>query len=416
MAASISGLVRIVYLSPSGKLGGAERSLLDVLASLRAARPDWSLHLITAGDGPLAFRAAALGVASTLVPFPESLARLGDAGAGGPAGDRIGCLALLRKCSSAAPAVAPYTVRLFRALRDAAPDLLHTNGFKMHVLGLWARQRGVPVLWHIRDHVVSRPIMARLLRSHARWCAAAVTNSHRVADDVRSVCAGRLKVYPIHNAIDLRDFSPSGPVLDLDALARMRAADSGTVRVGLLATMACWKGHEVFLRALSLLPASLPIRAYVVGGALYDTDGSECRLAELRGLAARLCIAGKVGFIDFVDHPSAAMRALDIVVHASTEPEPFGRVIGEAMACGRAVIASRAAGATELIAAGIDALLYGPGDAVALAERIAIVANNAELRAGLGRAGRSAAERRFDRARLAHDLIPIYQTLTSASN
>lgn len=409
-------VVRIVYLSPSGKLGGAERSLLDLLASLRAARPDWSLHLITAGDGPLAHRATALGVASTLVPFPESLARLGDAGAGGPAGNRVGRLAFLRRCSSAATTVAPYTVRLFRALRDAAPDLLHTNGFKMHVLGLWARQRGVPVLWHIRDHVVSRPVMARLLRSHALWCAAAVTNSHRVADDVRSVCAGRLKVYPIHDAIDLREFSPSGPVLDLDTPARMRPSDSGSVRVGLLATMARWKGHDVFLRALSLLPANLPIRGYVVGGALYDTEGSECSLVGLRSLAAKLCIAGKVGFVDFVDHPAAAMRALDIVVHASTEPEPFGRVIGEAMACGRAVIASRAAGATELIAAGIDALLYEPGDAAALAERIAILANNPELRAGLGRAGRSAAERCFDRARLAHDLIPIYQTLTSASN
>jgi glycosyltransferase involved in cell wall biosynthesis len=110
------------------------------------------------------------------------------------------------------------------------------------------------------------------------------------------------------------------------------------------------------------------------------------------------------------------MRALDIVVHASTEPEPFGRVIGEAMACGRAVIASRAAGATELIAAGIDALVYEPGDAAALAERIAILANNAELRTDLGRAGRIAAERRFDRARLARELIPIYQALTSASN
>jgi len=301
-------------------------------------------------------------------------------------------------------------------LRSAAPDLLHTNGFKMHVLGLWARQRGVPVLWHIRDHVFSRPVMARLLRSHARWCAAAVTNSHRVADDVRSVCAGRLKVYPIHNAIDLQDFSPSGPVLDLDKLARMRAPGCGTLRVGLLATMARWKGHEVFLRALSLLPVNLPIRGYVVGGALYDTESSECSTAELRSLAAKLCIAGKVGFVDFVDHPAAAIRALDIVVHASTEPEPFGRVIGEAMACGKALIASRAAGATELIAGGIDALLYGPGDASALAERIAMLANNAELRASLGQAGRNVAERRFDRARLARELIPIYEALASAPN
>ncbi len=313
-------------------------------------------------------------------------------------------------------AVAPYTVRLFRALNEAAPDLLHTNGFKMHVLGLWARRRRVPVLWHIHDHVVSRPIMARLLRSHAGWCAGAVTNSHRVADDLRSICGSRLKIYPIHYGIDLKDFSPTGPVLDLDALSKMPPANPATVRVGLLATMARWKGHAVFLRALSLLPASLPIRAYVVGGPLYQTEGSELCLADLRALAAEMGIANKVGFTDFVDEPAAAIRALDIVVHASTEPEPFGRVIGEAMACGRAVIASHAAGAWELFTAGADALTHPPGDAALLAERIATLAANAELRASLGKSGRLTAERRFERGRPARQMIPIYRALTSAAN
>jgi glycosyltransferase involved in cell wall biosynthesis len=352
-------------------------------------------------------------VASTVVPFPRCLARLGDFGTGRRASGR---LALARRCASAAIAVAPYTVRLFRALNEAAPDLLHTNGFKMHILGLWARRRRVPVVWHVRDHVVSRPIMARLLRSHAGWCAAAVTNSHRVANDVRSVCGGRLNIYPIHDGIDLKDFSPTGPVLDLDALADMPPANPATVRVGLLATMARWKGHSVFLRALSLLPASLRIRAYVVGGALYQTEGSEFRLADLRALAAELGIANKVGFADFVDQPAAAMRALDIVVHASTEPEPFGRVIGEAMACGRAVIASHAAGAVELLTAGVDALTHPPGDTSVLAERIATLAANAELRASLGKCGRATAERRFDRGRPARQMIPIYRALTSAAN
>jgi glycosyltransferase involved in cell wall biosynthesis len=170
------------------------------------------------------------------------------------------------------------------------------------------------------------------------------------------------------------------------------------------------------LRALSLLPASLRIRAYVVGGALYQTEGSEFRRVDLRALAAELGIANKVGFADFVDQPAAAMRALDIVVHASTEPEPFGRVIGEAMACGRAVIASDAAGAVELLTAGVDALTHPPGDASVLAERIATLAANPDLRASLGKRGRLIAERRFDRGRPARQMIPIYRALTSAAN
>ncbi len=405
--------MNIAYLTTSGQLGGAERSLLDLLAALRATQPDWHLRLIAGDDGPLVSKAMALGVASTIVPFPRRLARLGDSASKGHACGRI---YLARRCAAAVVAAAPYAVRLFRALKEAAPDVVHTNGFKMHVLALWARGRQVPVVWHVRDHVGSRPIMARLLRGHAGRCAAVVANSRRVADDVRAVCGSRLNVYPIHDGIDLADFAPSGPVLDLDAIASMPPAPPATVRVGLLATMARWKGHPVFLRALSMLPASLPIRGYVISGPLYQTAGSEFRLADLRAQAARLGIANRVGFAGFVDEPAAAMRALDIVVHASTKPEPFGRVIGEAMACGRPVIASDAAGAVELLRPGADALTHPSGDAPILAERIATLAANAGLRASLGKNGRLIAEQRFDRGRPAREMIPIYRSLTAAAN
>src|SRR5207247_439443 len=64
----------------------------------------------------------------------------------------------------------------------------------------------------------------------------------------------------------------------------------------------------------------------------------------------------RVGFTGFLDDPASAMRALDIVVHASTQPEPFGLVIAEGMACGRAVIASRSGGSVEFIESGTNAL------------------------------------------------------------
>ena len=54
------------------------------------------------------------------------------------------------------------------------------------------------------------------------------------------------------------------------------------------------------------------------------------------------------------------MRALDIVVHASTEPEPFGLTIAEGMASGRAVIVSAAGGAAEIVQDGVDALTCAP--------------------------------------------------------
>lgn len=401
--------MNVVFLNPSGQIGGAERSLLDILASLREAEPTWRLGLVVTAEGPLVAAAGALGVRTTVVPLPEGVARLGDGGARRSAS--------LPRLAAAVPAGIAYVRRLRRAVRALAPDVLHTNGFKMHVLGLWARPGRVPVVWHVHDFVARRPLMSRLLRAHARGAAAVVANSHAVADDVRRVCGDRVRigVRAVHNAVDLARFSPAGPRLDLDARAGWSPAPPGTVRVGLVATLAWWKGHETFLRAVSLLAPELPVRAYVVGGALYETAGSQRSLDDLRALARRLGVEDRVGFTGYVEDSAAAMRGLDVVVHASTEPEPFGLVIVEAMACGRAVVASEAGGAAELIRPGVDALGHAPGDAAQLARCIAELAADAALRVRLGAEGRATAERRFDRARLAAELVPIYRAAAELS-
>ncbi len=408
--------MRVVYLNPSGQLGGAEISLLDFFASLRAAEPAWSLNMILAEEGPMVAIAERLGVETRVVPFPPSLARLGDAGVGGPSGNQISRLALLARLFSASAAVASYGKQLRRALGEFAPDLIHTNGFKMHILGARARPRRVPVIWHVHDYVSLRPVMMKLMRMHASRCAAAVANSRSVAADLHSACDGRLKVYPVYNAVDLMRFSPFGSQLDLDKLSGLEPAEPGTLKVGLLATLGRWKGHMVFLKAISLLPSSLKVRAYVIGSAIYKTDGSQYQIDDLSRVAAELGIASRVGFTSFVEQPDAAMRALDIVVHASTRPEPFGLVIAEAMACGRAVIASQAGGVAEIINVGVDALGHSSGDASELADRIRQLAVDPSLRASLGRAARTAAEQRFNRARLATELIPIYREVRRAAN
>lgn len=371
--------MKIVYLNPSGQPGGAEAVLLDVLAGMREVQPDWPLHLILAEPGPVVDRAAALGVQADLVPFPPAIARLGDAGAGGPAGLQVGKLALFFKFATAIPHVLAYCKQLRRAMAQAQPDIVHSNGFKMHMLGLWSRPRNVPVIWHVHDYVSKRPLMARLMRLCAGRCAAAVTNSHSVSADLSQVCPD-LKVRTVLNAVDVARFAPEGPALDLDALAGFSVAPPGTVKVGLLATMARWKGHAVFLEALSKLPSDVPVRAYVIGGSLYQTEGSQWKLEELKDLAARLGVSGRVGFTGFLDRPEAAMRALDIVVHASTEPEPFGLVIVEAMACGRAVIVSLAGGVAEIVREGENGLSHAPGNAAQLAGCIQRLALDSELR------------------------------------
>ncbi len=395
--------MRVVYLNPCGQMGGAEMSLMDLLASMRAAQPGWRLSLVLGEDGPLVERARAAGVETIVTPFPDSVARLGDSGSG--------ALGALWSSVKAGPGAIAYALRLRRTLRELSPDIVHTNGFKMHVLSVWACPGSTPVVWHIRDYVSTRPLMKRLLRWHAGRCTAAVGNSQSVARDIREVCGQKLETLCIYNAIDLKRYSPIGEKNDLDSLSGLDPAPHGTVRVGLVATLAHWKGHAVFLRALARLPKDLPLRAYVIGGAIYQTENSQRTIGDLRALAASLGIAEKVGFTGYVPDTAGAIRALDILVHASTQPEPFGRVIAEGMACGRAVICSSAGGAAELITEGEDALAHPPGDDAALAGRILELVRDPELRGRLGRAGRITSERRFERSRLSDELIPLYQRI-----
>ena len=393
---------RIVFLNPSGQLGGAEICLLDMVAVLRKARPTWDIHLITGADGPLSERASTLGAQVEVVPLPAEIAILGDSG-----GRNKVSLALRVLLSM--PSVRAYRDRLRESLEKIQPHIIHSNGFKMHVLGAMTKPLPSTLIWHIHDYVSCRPLMARLLRHYARRTHAIITNSTSVAEDVRLTLGTKRKIVPILNVVDLAEFSPEGNALDLDSLSGLTPAPTGTSRVGLLATMAWWKGHRLFLDALAKLPDDLNMRGYIIGGALYQTGSQQETIESLRAYAQRIGIADRVGFTGFVSEPAAAMRALDIVVHASTEPEPFGRVIVEAMACGRPVISSGVGGAGEILMMGDFALAFKLNDAASLSNAIARLASDAKLRALLGRNGLNTARERFGRERLARELPPVYE-------
>jgi glycosyltransferase involved in cell wall biosynthesis len=400
--------LKIVYLNPTGTLGGAEMCLLDILATLGQARPQWRPSVVLGEDGPLRTEVEALGITCLVLPLPRSLAQLGDAGLGSRRGR--GALRLAWRGAGAACATASYLGQLKRVLRAARPDLAQSNSMKAHVLGAWGAPAGVPVVWHLHDYLSARPVMGRLLRRSAGRRVVGVAVSESVAADARRALGARVPILTIPNAVDLERFAPgAGCGAALDSAAGLPEAPPGTIRVGLVATFARWKGHEVFLDAVARLPTELPCRYYVVGGPIYQSLGSQFTIEELRAKAAALGLNGRLGFTGFQADPAAALRALDVVVHASIRPEPFGRVIVEAMACGRAVIAVPAGGAAELFEDGVSALASTPGDPASLAGAIARLVANPEHRRRLGAAGRQAAIDHFDRRRLASQWSAVYE-------
>jgi glycosyltransferase involved in cell wall biosynthesis len=405
--------VRIVYLSPAGVLGGAERSLLDLLASVRGAESAAELHLIAAAEGPLLEQARDLGVRVRLLPMPGGLAGLGTSGLREVGRVRRAC-SLARRGAAAGWALWRYARCLRAVIGELEPDVVHSNGVKFHLLTRLAGLRRCPVVWHVRDFLSLRPLLAPALRWASAGAGGAIAISHAVARDVRKVLP-RLSPRVVYNAVDTDTFSP-GPAdgSRLDALAGLPPAEAGTLRVGLVATFARWKGQELFLEAAARLFREwpqYPARFYLIGGAIYQTNGSQFSEQELRSKAAALGLRQQVGLIDFQRQTADVYRALDVVVHASTQPEPFGRTVVEAMACGRPVVVARDGGAAELFAHDHDAVGFVPGSADALAAAVRRLAGDPDACRRIGENARRTAVLRFNRARLGPEVLAVYDAL-----
>ena len=391
--------MRVVYLSPVGVIGGAERVLLTLIDAMAASGAGVQPVVITLADGPLVTELRLRNVETIVVPLSAGLQSLGDSGGGGIG--QVGRLLM------ALPALAGAVSALAAVVRRCRPNVIHTNGIKAHLLGCLVAPRGVSVVWHLHDFTGERRLAPWLLRAVAGRVGSAVAISEAVGTDARRYLPS-VPVTVIPNGIDLNRWTPGvGDGAWLDKQAGF--ADSASVRVGLVATYALWKGHDTFLQAASLMGPMPGVRFFVIGGPIYATGAQQTR-TELQAMAHRLGL--NVGFVPYQNDMAAVYRALDVVVHASKRPEPFGLVIAEAMACGRAVVVSRGGGAVELFSEGVDAVGHVMGDANDLARVLGGLVADRDRRDRLGQAAAVSACHRFGATRQATAMAELYQRVS----
>jgi len=383
-------MMRVTVLAASGHLGGAERMVLETVRALSTLGIDSTVLALE--PGPLL--EASLREGANIVEalrLSSGLATLGDTG-------RSKAAVIFGLLRAAAP-LPLYVRQLAGILQRHGSDMLHSHGIKTHVLAALVPRRR-PLVWHLHDYVGLRPMSSALLRRLARRCDLVIAVSESVALDARRWLPKGFPVVVLHNAIDTDRFCPDGPVADLDAIAGLPPAPTDTLRVGLPATFARWKGHEVFLRALAGLKRA-DVRGFVIGGPVYQTGDSQWSTGELRDRIVALGLEGQVGATGFVADMPAVYRALDVVVHASTRPEPFGLVIPEAMACGRLVLATRTGGAAELFEHGVNAVGMDVADVPTMISTLENLLEDPDRRVAIAAQARDHAVARFGRQRFA---------------
>jgi glycosyltransferase involved in cell wall biosynthesis len=384
--------LRVAYVGHTAVLSGGELALARLLPALDGVEP----VVVLGEDGPLVERLQRAGTTVEVL--------LMDEGARGLRRDRVG---VGRLPVPALLASLRYSWRLQRRLRALRVDLVHTNTLKAALYGgLAGRLAGVPVVWHIRDRIATdylpRPAVA-LVRALARVLPSAViANSEATLATIEPSRHASVVPSPVvYDAV--APGALNGDAVEANAASRI----ARPFTVGLVGRLAPWKGQAMFLRAFA---ASFPDgeeRAVIVGSAMF---GEEAWAEGLPVLAGSLGIAERVEFVGFVDDVVAEYARMDVLVHASTIPEPFGQVVVEGMAASLPVVAADTGGPGEVVTDGVDGLLYPMGDAGALAGRLRQLAADPGLRRRLGQAGRRRAED-FRPERAADQVMRVYDAV-----
>lgn len=362
---------RVLALDHVGVLGGAELSMLDIVSGLG---DDVTVRLFE--DGPFREALERRRVEVQVLP--------------------MGALTFVKK-ESVAPSpraiLAAWRMAGVVAREGASTRVLYANSQKAFIVAALAGRRGGhPVVWHLRDLLGAPHFSALNTRAAvmlANWGATRViTNSQATADAFIAAGGRHRLVAVVHNGVDAAAFD-AVPDDTVRALRAQLAPGAGYV-LAAFGRLHAWKGQQVVLDALAQLPDDCHL--WVVGAALFGEQAFE---ASLRAQAQRLGVASRVRFLGFREDIAALMRAADVIVHASTFPEPFGRVVVEGMLARRPVVATAAGGIVEIIADGATGLLVPPGDAGALAHAVVTLRADPVRAAAIAQAGSARARSAF---------------------
>jgi glycosyltransferase involved in cell wall biosynthesis len=374
--------MRIFFLDQSGKPGGAELCLIDI------AKPYSHGALVGLfADGPfkdllkqnhipvevLATQAIQVRKESSLAQGLKSLGQL-----------------------------LPLITKVIKKAREY--DLIYANTQKALVVGALASffsRR--PLVYHLHDILSTEHFSQTNLRiaiNLANRCASLVIANSQASKTAFIQAGGRSDIVEVvYNGFDPKIYQTNES--DINQL-QQELVLQGKFVVGHFSRLAPWKGQHILIDALAKCPPEVTV--ILVGDALF---GEQDYVKQLHQQVTDLGLENRVKFLGFRSDIPQLMAACGLVAHTSTSPEPFGRVIVEAMLCGKPIVAAKAGGVMELVEHGLNGFLVTPAESQELAQVIITCLQETEITATIANNARTTASRRFDVATINQQIAQL---------
>jgi len=378
----------ILYIVQSGKLGGAEISMLLLLKYLD--RGKYNPIVIGPGKSDLGLKLKQLNVELINLNLPRIKST-------NPVRLFYSFMALLFLC-----------IKIKFIIKKCNTSIVHTISNKRSAIFgiLAARMAKIPVIWTVRNLQWEGLIDSFLVRNSTKLIAVseAINNLYNRKSELRH------KFVKIYNAVDLTDFP-----LTLNTerpLLKKWGLDDGDFVAAMVGRLTPEKGHDYFIEAASqIFKQSLKIKFLIIGDQKFYGDDKYYRY--LNDLCNQKGTKESLSFINFENDIAAVMASIDVLVLFS-KYESFGRVLIEAMAMEKPVITSDAGGPAEIIEDKKSGILIQSRDASVLAESICYLYHNPDVAQKMGIEGRKRVIKYFTVDKYVESHEKLYQEILNS--
>jgi glycosyltransferase involved in cell wall biosynthesis len=279
-------------------------------------------------------------------------------------------------------------LRILVIARRYRVRLIHMNTACFPPEGLYAaRILGIPSIAHLRGFITNRePVFVNALRS----ASVIIGISEAISKSIYPVKDPQY-VTLVYDPVDIQLFDRiSGQEKESRRSLGLSNAD---IAVGIFGRVISWKGQREFVRAcIEVMGKNPNVKAFIVGD---SSDSAPTYLKEIKKIISESGFEDRFILTGYREDVERLYFAMDIIVHASIEPEPFGMVVPEGMAARKPVIATDAGGPSEVIESGVDGILVPPGNVGKMSSAILDLANDPSKRQRIGEKGYQKAKARF---------------------